>query len=152
MACEVITKAGQHKIVGEGLAVGLVALGVDAVTINERIVESAFGRAWQKWTCNPRFPQVRADVERNDIVGIVRGSARRLGPHMADWSCEGEYTPHLRIGSTLEVAGAMIGERLGITYDQWLELAAGFVEQLSEWEGEIRYRESSSGGRGNVTW
>jgi hypothetical protein len=135
-----MSKAGQQKTVGEGLAVALLGLGVEAVTINEQVVESTFSRAWQKWTCNSRFPQVRADIARNDIVGILRGSARRLGAHIADWSCDGEYVPRLRVEWPIDEAGRMVGDEIGVTFDHWLELATAFVEQLGEQEGEIRYR------------
>src|SRR5581483_12129438 len=116
----------------------MLGLGVEAVTINEQVVESAFSRGWQKWTCRSRFPQVRTDVARNDIVGILRGSARRLGPHVADWSCEGQYVPLLRVALPIEEAGAAVGEQSGVPHSQWLELATAFVDQLSEHEGEIR--------------
>lgn len=115
-------------------------MSVEAVTINEQVVEAAFAHAWQKWACSSRFPQVRAHAGHNDIVAILRGSARRLGAHIADWSCAGEYIPELRTELSLEQAGAAVGEQLGVTHDQWLELAAAFVEQLHESEGEIRYR------------
>ncbi len=139
MASGGLSRAGQHKVVGEGLAVAMLGLGVEAVTINEQVVESAFSRGWQKWTCRSRFPQVRTDVARNDIVGILRGSARRLGPHVADWSCEGQYVPLLRVALPIEEAGAAVGEQSGVSYSQWLELGTAFVDQLSEHGGEISW-------------
>lgn len=139
-----LNKAAQHKIVGEGLAVGLLALGVEAVTINRHLLESAFTHAWDGWTCGPMFPQVRAGSEHNDILSILRSSARRKGPQIANWSTEGEYSPRLRASSTLDQAGLAVGKPAGVAYRQWLELARAFTSQLNEEDGEIRYRSATS--------
>ena len=136
------SRSRQHKTVGEGLAVGLLALGVDAVTINERLVQTAFDRAWEKWTRGSRFPAVRTGPGGNDIVAILRGSARRRGPHIADWSCDGEYVPKLRVDRTVDAAARAVGKQSGVTYEQWLELATGSAAHLNTDLGEIRYRES----------
>lgn len=135
-----LSKAGQHKLVGEGLAVGLLALNVEALSINRHLVESAFDRAWRGWSCSGRFPQVRAGTETSDIVAILRSSARRKGPHIATWSTEGEYTPRLCGNWTLDRAGSAVGRSAGVTHRQWLELARGFAARLSVDAGEIRYR------------
>ncbi|HTK64499.1 MAG TPA: DUF2795 domain-containing protein [Pseudonocardia sp.] len=135
-----LNKAAQHKIVGEGLAVGLLALDVEAVTINRHLLESAFAHAWGGWTCSPVFPQVRAGAEHNDILAILRSSARRKGKQIANWSTEGEYSPRLRVSSTLDQAGLAVGKPAGIAYHQWLALARAFVSQLDEEAGAIRYR------------
>jgi hypothetical protein len=135
-----LSKAAQHKTVGAGLAVGLLALGVEALTINRLLVESAFDRAWSVWTCSSRFPQVRAGTDRSDIVAILRSSARRKGPHIAIWSTQGEYTPELCCDWPLSRAGSMVGRPAGVTHRQWLELAGALVARLSAGAGEIRYR------------
>lgn len=137
-----LSRAGQHKLVGEGLAVGLLALRVEAFTINRQLVESAFEHAWHGWTCGYRFPQVRADAVRNDIVGILRSSSRRKGPQIANWFTEGQYAPRLCAGWTLDKAGPAVGRPARVTQRQWIELAKAYVSQLNEGEGEIRYRRS----------
>jgi hypothetical protein len=136
------TRAGQYKTVGEGLAVGLLALGVEAITINEWLVRRAFDRAWQKWAPRARFPAIRSGFENCDIVLILRGSARRKGPHVAVWGYEGEYTPKLCVDRTIDGAGDAVGWRAGVTYEEWVELGTGFVAHLKEDLGEIRYRAS----------
>jgi hypothetical protein len=110
--------------VGEGLAVGLLALGLDAITINEWLVCRAFDHVWRRWAPSARFPAVRTGPG-SDIVQILRGSARRKGPHVAVWS-----------------AGDAVGWRAGVTYEQWVELATDFAAQLQENLREVRYRES----------
>lgn len=138
------SRAAQHKIVGEGLAVGLLALGVEAITINEALVESAFERAWRNWTGRSRFPAVRTGSTGTDIVGIVRSSARRRGPHIADWGHEGQYVPRLCVEGSLDDAARAVGEPVGVIHVQWLELARGFAAGLNQDLGEIRYRDPAS--------
>jgi hypothetical protein len=112
---------------------------VEAVTINRHLLESAFAPAWHSWACSSRFPQVRAADDNNDVVAILRSSARRKGPQIANWSIEGEYAPRLRVHSTVEEAGLAVGRPAGVAHHHWLALARVFVSRLSERAGEIRY-------------
>lgn len=125
-----MSKARQQKIVGEGLAVGVLALGVEAVTSNKQAVESAFIRAWRDWSCNSRFPQVQASVPRNDILGIMHRSSNRSGMITADWSSDREHVPSLRVDWPLEEAGEAVGEEARVTHAQWVDLARAFIAEL----------------------
>jgi hypothetical protein len=130
-----LSKARQQKNVGEGLAVGVLALGVEAVTSNKMAVELAFRRAWRDWSCRARFPQVRAEIRRDDIVGILHDSANRRGVIVADWTSDGpEYVPTLRVDWSVEEAGDFVGEEAGVAHAQWVELAQAFLAELKDCE------------------
>jgi hypothetical protein len=81
-------------------------------------------------------PQVRASVERDEIVGILHDSANRRSPIVADWSCGREYVPNLRVDWPVEEVGAHIGEGSGVSYAQWVDLARAFLAALHD--DEIR--------------
>lgn len=61
------SKTTQQVEVGDGLALGVLAAGVDAITANKLSVDFAFGYAWRRWAFASRYPQVRGDVARNDF-------------------------------------------------------------------------------------
>jgi hypothetical protein len=75
-----MTKAAQESVLGEGLALGLVALGVDSVNGSTMSVEFAFQRAWRDWTHCVIFPAVHAHLKRNDLLRIIGTSE---GPESA---------------------------------------------------------------------
>jgi hypothetical protein len=127
-----MTKARQQKIVGEGLAVGLLALGVKGVTSRKQAVEFAFGRASRNWAHRSRFPQVRADISRNNILAIMHDSASRQGAVLADWSCEKWCEPQLLVDWPVEEAGDAMAEESGVAFAQWVELAEAFVGEFGE--------------------
>ncbi|WP_219419991.1 hypothetical protein [Pseudonocardia nigra] len=128
-----LSKAQQQKIVGEGLAVGVLALGVEALTSNKASVEFAFRRAWRDWSGRAQFPQVRAEASRCDIVGILHRSANRRGPVIAHWTSDGpEYVPALCFDWPVEEAGDAVTEELGVSYAQWVHLAEAFVAGLGD--------------------
>lgn len=127
-----LSKARQQKIVGEGLAIGLLALGVEGVTSRKQAVEFAFGRAWRSWPHRSRFPQVRADILRNDILAILHASANRQGVIVADWSCEQWCEPQIRVDWPLEEAGEAVAEEAGVRFGQWVDLAEAFVGEFRD--------------------
>lgn len=127
-----MTKAQQETMVGEGLAVGVLSLGVVAVTSNRLAVSSAFARAWRSWAHSGRIPSVRVDLAREDIFRILGASSGRRGPITADWSTGGEYVPNLLPDWSLEEAGDHIGEAAGVPHAAWVNLARAFVADLGE--------------------
>lgn len=133
MTSSTMTKARQETAVGEGLAVGVLALGIEAVTSSKMSVEFAFRRAWRDWPPRSRFPQVRADVERDSIVRILHDSENRRGSYVAFWTFGGpEYVPVLRQDWSIEECGDAVAEGSGVPFAQWVELAEAFVAALGE--------------------
>ncbi|GAB3049616.1 hypothetical protein GCM10027053_05460 [Intrasporangium mesophilum] len=54
-----LTKDQQRRLVAEGLAIGCVALGVQAVSANKLSVEFALSHAMRHWSIAERFPALR---------------------------------------------------------------------------------------------
>lgn len=79
------SKAQQQTTVGEGLAVGCLALGVVGVTTEKMAVEFAFRKAWRSWAYAVRFPVINAGPSRDDIVHVIGDSAERRSPYAAAW-------------------------------------------------------------------
>lgn len=125
-----LTKAQQETAVGEGLAVGCLALGITAVTSNKMAVEFAFIRAWREWAWALLFPVVHASHGRNDLLRILCASPRRRGAFVAEWSSEGTWVPLLRGGLNVDEAGDLLQGSTGVPPIGWTDLAQAFVDDL----------------------
>jgi len=129
-----LTKVDQETAVGQGLAVGCLALGVTAVTSKKMSVEFAFIRAWRDWTWAPRFPRIRADLERNDILRIIHASPRRRGGYIAEWSVGRDLEPLLRGDRDVDEAGTQLEIASGVPLSGWVELARTFTNDFNKAE------------------
>lgn len=132
MAVGRLTKAAQETAVGEGLAVGCLALEVIAVTAEKMAVEFAFRRAWRDWEWSSPFPAIHASHARNDLLRILRASPRRRGAIIAAWSSGRVYEPHLRGDWNLAEAGEILESATGVPLRGWMELARAFTEDLGD--------------------
>lgn len=127
------SKAGQETAVGQGLAVGCLALGVVAVTANKLTLELAFERAWRDWPSAGLFPVVRASLERNDLPGILRDSAGRRGGGIAWWACGREWVPVLGAGfDDAREAGDALETGTDVPVGDWRMLARDLVAALGQ--------------------
>jgi hypothetical protein len=128
-----MTKAQQETAVGEGLAVGCLALGIASVTSNKMDVEFAFRHAWRDWQWAYLFPVVHASISRNDLLRIVRASPRRRGAIVAEWDMGRVLTPILNFDDeSLKGAGALLETSTGVPFQGWLSLARAFTDDLGE--------------------
>ncbi|MBF0686965.1 MAG: hypothetical protein IR158_04255 [Cellulomonas sp.] len=128
------TRVNQLTNLGQGLAVGCLALGVTAITRTKMTIEFAFGHAWRPWLYSRRFPQVRAD-RRNDIYfEIIGRSERRQGATIAAWDLHGEVgvEPYLKGAWTLDDAQDLMPTYTGVPWSGWLDLAERFVGDLGD--------------------
>lgn len=131
------TKATDQTDIGQGLAVGCLVLGVTAVTSGKQALEFAFRRAWRDWPHAREFRFVHADIARNDIVLILRKSARRRGAYLGAWELERWARPYLAEGTTLAAAEELLPEWTGVPWSSWLELAEAFT---AEFKGDEMHR------------
>jgi hypothetical protein len=123
----------QQSAVGQGLARGLLADGVEAVSSDKESIELAFGAAWREWRYTDEFPNVRASPGRSDLYRILQQSAGRRGIVVAAWNCRQWLTPYRLMEdlSTHEAAGAL--EHLcKVPWYAWQFLARGFVDNLRD--------------------
>lgn len=61
-----LTPAAQRNAVSEGMALGLVACGRDALCSDTDRVGPAFESAWRSWVHRVRFPQIERDLSDGD--------------------------------------------------------------------------------------
>jgi hypothetical protein len=130
VASSSMTKATQETAVGEGLAVGCLALGVTGVSSARVDVNLSFSHAWRNWPPARVFTVVKASLDRNDIRRILHGSANRRWSMVAAWECGRWHEPDLRSDWTIEEAGESLADNTGVGLDAWTELARVFVERL----------------------
>jgi hypothetical protein len=83
-----MSKARQETTVGQGFALGCLALGCDSFNGQKMSIEFAFEHAWRQWPYSSRFPAVREDIHRNSLIGIIDRSPGRRAPHLAEWAGE----------------------------------------------------------------
>lgn len=132
-----LSRARQETAVGQGLAVGCLALGVVAVTANKLTLELAFERAWRDWPSAGLFPVVRASLERNDLPRILRDSAGRRGGGIAWWECGREWVPVLGKGfDDAREAGDALETGTDVPLGDWRLLARDFTAALGQ--GHVR--------------
>lgn len=130
-----LSKAVQETDVGEGLALGLVALGVTSFTDSKMSVEFAFQRAWRDWAYRSRFPAVHADVVRNDLLRIIGKSEGRRSAHLSGWASEWPFVPYVREDWNLEDVGELLESSSGVPLGAWVELARVFIDDLRGKQG-----------------
>lgn len=81
-----ITAAQQRKMVGEGLAIGCVGLADTEIPADKFAVEAAFPYAWPRWRGAGLFPQIRANLSRNDVLPhVIYPSEQRRGVLITAW-------------------------------------------------------------------
>ncbi|WP_427130253.1 hypothetical protein [Pseudarthrobacter sp. S9] len=126
------SKAQQQTAIGEGLAIGCLALGAESVTSAKVEIEFAFRKAWRNWPHAGKFPAVHADVYRDDITRILHDSKGRTDASAAAWEFGGsEYVPFIRQDWPFEELADSAGEDFGVNLDGWKELAKAFMDDLN---------------------
>lgn len=135
-AMTTMTKAVQRAVVGEGLGAGLLALGIQEFNPTKGDLEYAFRRAWGAWAYAHLFPQVRADLNRDDLRGIINDSpGQRSGPQQIRWTHSWPFRIESVWGWTPEDVGEHTEEIYGVPLDGWVALATVFASELELLEG-----------------
>lgn len=75
---DAMSKADQHAVINDGLAIGCIQLGVTGITPNKQYLDMAFSHALRDFPVRNRFLQVRPD----SIHGILHGNPRRKLAHV----------------------------------------------------------------------
>lgn len=113
------------------MALGVVAVDRDTFNGPKMTVEFAFEHAWRGWAHRASFPQVRAEVRRNDLLGIIHDSPRqRSGTGVAGWPSEWPFRPYIAENCDAEEAGELLEEATGVPLTGWIELANCFINDL----------------------
>lgn len=128
-----MTAVQQRKMVGEGLAVGCVSLDDIEIPADRFAVEAAFRYAWPRWRGAGRFPQIRADLSRNDVLlHVIYPSEQRRGVLVAAWRTSSRtLRPYLMAEDmTPAEAAEMLSGDEGLDLTAWQDLAAGFLGRV----------------------
>jgi len=125
-----MTKARQETIVGEGFALGCVVVGRDSFNGQRMSIESAFEHAWRRWSYSARFPTVRADIQRNSLIGIIARSPRRRSSGLAGWASEWPLTPYVKESWTPADVADLLTDKCGVPFEGWRQLAQLFLDHL----------------------
>ncbi|GAA3596740.1 hypothetical protein GCM10022198_20890 [Klugiella xanthotipulae] len=126
MAKVTLTKTRQHTIVGEGLALGCLAVGIEGLSNNKLTIDRAFRFAWVRWEYSKRFPGLNAGPRFDDILAILEKSSGRTGKPVAAFRAEPGwgFVPYLTATvSNVTEAGARLEETSGIPLTAWKALA-----------------------------
>ncbi|MFC4223192.1 hypothetical protein [Lysinibacter cavernae] len=126
MAQPKLTKTRQHVAIGEGLALGCLAVGIQGLSTNQLTLDQGFRYAWPRWDSSRRFPNVNVGVKYNDIRSILEKSGRRQGQPVAAFRVEqGQgFVPYLRNGiHSVNDAAARLEEETGVPLTAWKALA-----------------------------
>jgi hypothetical protein len=125
----VASKDQQVREVVEGMALGLVALGVTRVTSSKIRLEFAFSHAWRRWSHANEYPSIGRAPKPDNVFWIgVTKSERRNGATVVWWNRGTEYEVGIRFeGWTPEDAVDLVGGR---PLAQWVDLSTPFRERL----------------------
>ncbi len=121
-----LTKARQQAIIGEGLALGCLAVNIEGLSANKLTIDRAFSYAWVRWDYAKRFPNVNTGPKYHDIHPIMEKSAARQGKPVAAFRAEPGwgFVPFLRDEDmTIDEAAAQLEETSGIPVTAWKVLA-----------------------------
>lgn len=127
-----MSRATELTDVGQGLATAMLAIGVEAVTSSKMDLEFAFIHAWRDWPHARKFPTIRADHTRNDILGMLNGSARRKGSYLGFWEVGQWAYPMLRDGMDLADAADLMPKYTGVAWEDWLHFARLFAAEFTK--------------------
>jgi hypothetical protein len=113
------TKDQQVKHVVEGLALGVLAQGVEAVSSAKMEFEFAFDHAWRRWGKASRFPSIGGNDPGNLFwLGVGKSEGRRAA--RAAWNYGRWAEPYLILD--------------GWTVDECLELHADERASVEDWQ------------------
>jgi hypothetical protein len=123
------TKPRQETTVGQ-VALGFVVVGRESFNGQKMSIEFAFGRAWRQSSYSSRFPAVRADIERNSLLGIIDRSPGRRTSHLAGWAGQWAFLPYVAEGWEPEEVADVLAHDGGVSLEGWRQLAQAFLNHL----------------------
>lgn len=129
-----LTPARQRNAVSEGMALGLLMCGRDALPFDKLGLDLAFEDAWRDWAYRARFPQVNTDLAKglDGVWAMTRvdaskqtwalywaqdGNKFRIYARQADWAPDNP--------DDLQFAAGLISGDVPLT--GWEEFAREFL-------------------------
>ncbi|MEV4704534.1 hypothetical protein [Actinoplanes sp. NPDC049316] len=114
------SKDQQIRHVVEGVALGVLAQGVDAVSSSKMDLEFAFNHAWRRWSRAAEFPSIGRAPDPGNLFWIGVGKAEGRQVVRAAWQRAQWTEPYI----TLE----------GWTVDECLDLHADERASVEDWK------------------
>ena len=132
------TRDQQVKQVVVGVALGVLAQGVDSVTSGKIEFELAFEAAWRRWSRTAEFPSIKGPHAGNQFWIGVQKSERRVGTAAA-WDTGRWSTPYITMSDWTvdECLDLHADERASV--EDWKELGRLYVSRFKP--EHIRYVE-----------
>ena len=130
-----LSDAIQESYVEQGLALGVLADGVDALPSGKLDFEFALSHAWGRFPHAPTFPRILSRFAADAYYSIPLRSERRRGPLLAAWSKSqsGWLVPYVwNEGWDVEESGHMLGDWSGVPWSAWQDLGARLVSYYRE--------------------
>jgi len=123
------TKDQQVKAIVIGMALGVLAQGVESVTSAKMSVELAFNHAWQSWPQARHFPTIKGHDPGN-LFWIGLGKSERRSGACAAWDRGRWCVPYITYDDwTVEDALDLHADS-DVTAQDWIELGRLFVEHF----------------------
>ena len=121
-----LTKDQQVKEVVIGMALGVLARRVEAVTSNKMALEFAFNHAWRSWSKAREFPSIRGHDPGNLFwIGIGKSESRR--GVCAAWERGRWAWPYITYEDWTVQEALDLHADDRVTADDWIELGHLFV-------------------------
>lgn len=120
------TKDQQLRHVVEGMALAVLARGVDAVSSNKIGLELAFNHAWRQWPCAKKFPSIGGHDPGN-LFWIGVGKSERRRSSRARWQVERWATPYVALDMWTVDECLDLHDEFGVDPESWKRLGELFV-------------------------
>ena len=121
------SKDQQVKAVVIGIALGVLAQDVDAVTSNKMSLEFAFNHAWRRWPRARNFPSFKGHDPGNLFwIGLAK-SERRVGA-CAAWESGRWCEPYVTYNDWTVEEALELHADADVSAGDWIELGRLFVE------------------------
>ena len=127
-----LSNADQEKYVFQGLALGVLAAGREAIPGAKFEFEMSFEGAWHDWPHRGKFPRIARPTGADPLYQLTHGTENRRGPLLAAWDNQGAWIyPYVwQDGWSVEESGEMLAGWSGVPWPAWQELASEFLRRL----------------------
>lgn len=123
------SKDQQVKKVVIGMALGVLAQGVVAVTSNKMALEFAFDHAWRSWPKARQFPSISGHDPGN-IFWIGLGKSERRQGACAAWQRDRWSAPYIAYENWTVDEALDLHADAEVSADEWIELGRLFIEDF----------------------
>lgn len=128
------TKDQQVKAVLIGMALGVLAQDVDAVTSRKMSLEFAFNHAWRNWRAARHFPSIKGHDPGN-LFWIGLGNSERRSGACAAWAHGTWCTPYIALDDWTVAEALDLHADSNVAAQDWIELGRLVVEYFKPERG-----------------